>query len=516
MAKPFLKWAGGKSQLISEIESRLPKDLKKIDTYVEPFIGGGALLFHMLEKYDFKNIHISDINLELVLCYRQIQSSVDDVITSLRTLIGLYPEDEGARSKFFYKIRELWNSNLDIESMTDSEKSERVAQMIFLNKTCFNGLFRVNKSGRFNVPTGRYKKPSFTTPEALKEVSVALQGVTIHHASYEECLNWVDDKSFVYFDPPYRPLSKTSSFNSYSKGDFNDEDQRRLADVFRNLNQRGVSVLLSNSDPTNTVPKDDFFDALYSGFQIDRVNANRAINSVRTGRGPIRELLIYNSDIMDEVQINTINCSSLNMSEMTKIVAELPKDEHIFVFDKGEVRISLFRPSTLPPRMNPDTYDVNRNFQIWLHYTDGRTFKPNHLRVFIDLGLRSKCRPDLKRNLCLAFDSIFYGESVRKAVSPLSNEQFSLELNSIEVIARLAQLFVIEQDFNYLGESKFEPKTLFFQGWIRAFLDSFKEIDNLSMSVARGQPPLVRYTNMENKKHKDFDPERPVLWYLNE
>ena len=105
MAKPFLKWAGGKGQLISEIESRLPKDLSQIDTYVEPFIGGGALLFHMLEKYDFKNIHISDINLELVLCYRQIQSSVDDVITSLRTLIGLYPEDEGARSKFFYKIR---------------------------------------------------------------------------------------------------------------------------------------------------------------------------------------------------------------------------------------------------------------------------------------------------------------------------------------------------------------------------------------------------------------------------
>ena len=227
MAKPFLKWAGGKSQLISEIESRLPKDLKKIDTYVEPFIGGGALLFHMLEKYDFKNIHISDINPELILCYRQIQSSVDDVITSLRTLIGLYPEDEVLRSEFFYKIRELWNSNLDIESMTDKEKSERVAQMIFLNKTCFNGLFRVNKSGRFNVPTGRYKKPSFTTPEALKEVSVALQGVTIHHGSYEECLNWVDDKSFVYFDPPYRPLSKTSSFNSYSKGDFNDEDQRR-------------------------------------------------------------------------------------------------------------------------------------------------------------------------------------------------------------------------------------------------------------------------------------------------
>jgi len=294
MAKPFLKWAGGKSQLISEIESRLPKDLKKIDTYVEPFIGGGALLFHMLENYNFKNIHISDINPELVLCYRQIQLSVDDVITSLRALIGLYPEDEGARSEFFYKTREKWNSNLDIESMTDSEKSERVAQMIFLNKTCFNGLFRVNKSGRFNVPTGRYKKPSFPKPEALKEVSVALQGVTIHHCSYEKCWEWVDNNSFVYFDPPYRPLSETSSFVSYSKGDFDDEDQTELALFTKVLDSKKVKFLLSNSDPKNTIPDDDFFDELYSDFKIDRVFASRSINSNPEKRGKISELLIRN------------------------------------------------------------------------------------------------------------------------------------------------------------------------------------------------------------------------------
>jgi DNA adenine methylase len=294
MAKPFLKWAGGKGQLISEIESRLPKDLSKIDTYVEPFIGGGALLFHMLEKYNFKNIHISDINPELVLCYRQIQSSVDDVIASLGELTGVYPEDEVLRSEFFYKIRELWNSNLDIESMTDNEKSERVAQMIFLNKTCFNGLFRVNKGGRFNVPTGRYKKPSFTTPEALKEVSVALQSVTIHHGSYEECLKWVDGNSFVYFDPPYRPLSKTSSFVSYSKGDFNDENQADLASFTKVLDSKEVKFLLSNSDPKNTIPDDDFFDALYYGFEIERVFASRSINSDPEKRGKISELLIRN------------------------------------------------------------------------------------------------------------------------------------------------------------------------------------------------------------------------------
>ena len=294
MAKPFLKWAGGKRQLISEIESRLPPKISEMSMYVEPFIGGGALLFHMLENYDFKEIHISDINLELVLCYRQLQSSVEDVISSLEKLIDNFPDETEARSDFFYNIRELWNSNLDIESMNDGEKSERVAQMIFLNKTCFNGLFRLNRSGKFNVPTGRYKKPSFPSSEALKEVSVALQSVTIHHGSYEECLKWVDGNSFVYFDPPYRPLSKTSSFVSYSKGDFNDENQAGLASFVEVLDSKKVKFLLSNSDPKNTIPDDDFFDVLYSGFKIDRVFASRSINSNPEKRGKISELLIRN------------------------------------------------------------------------------------------------------------------------------------------------------------------------------------------------------------------------------
>jgi len=294
MAKPFLKWAGGKRQLIPEIESRLPSNITEIETYVEPFIGGGALLFHMLEKYEFKRVHISDINLELVLCYRQLQSSVDDVISSLGKLVKSFPEDTDSRSDFFYKIRELWNSNLDIESMTDKERSVRVAQMIFLNKTCFNGLFRLNRSGKFNVPTGRYKNPSFPLPESLKEVHLALQGVRIHHGSYEECLNWVDENSFVYFDPPYRPLSKTSSFVSYSKGDFNDENQADLASLTTRLDTKKVKFLLSNSDPKNTIPNDEFFDDLYNGFKIDRVFANRAINSNPERRGKISELLIRN------------------------------------------------------------------------------------------------------------------------------------------------------------------------------------------------------------------------------
>ncbi len=294
MAKPFLKWAGGKRQLISEIEKRLPPEINEIETYVEPFIGGGALLFHMLENYNFKQVHISDINLELVLCYRQLQSSVDDVISSLDKLVDEFPSTTEERSDYFYQIRELWNSNLDIESMTDKERSERVAQMIFLNKTCFNGLFRLNRSGKFNVPTGRYKNPSFPSADSLKEVHLALQRVTIHHASYEECLDWVDSKSFVYFDPPYRPLSKTSSFISYSKGDFNDENQADLAALTTKLDTKKVKFLLSNSDPKNTIPNDEFFDELYSDFKIDRVFANRAINSNPDRRGKISELLIRN------------------------------------------------------------------------------------------------------------------------------------------------------------------------------------------------------------------------------
>ena len=294
MAKPFLKWAGGKRQLISEIEKRLPSEINEFETYVEPFIGGGALLFHMLENYNFKQIHISDINLELVLCYRQLQSSVNDVISSLEKLVDEFPSTTEERSDYFYKIRDLWNSNLDIESMTDEERSSRVAQMIFLNKTCFNGLFRLNRSGKFNVPTGRYKNPSFPSAESLKEVNQALKGVIIHHASYEKCLEWVDDKSFVYFDPPYRPLSKTSSFISYSKGDFNDDNQTELASLTKELHKKNVSFLLSNSDPKNTVKDDEFFDELYSDFKIDIVFASRAINSNPDRRGKISELLIKN------------------------------------------------------------------------------------------------------------------------------------------------------------------------------------------------------------------------------
>ena len=295
MARPFLKWAGGKRQLISEIEARLPSDIDECSSYVEPFIGGGAVLFHLLESRRFDEVHISDLNPELVLCYRTLQEDADEVIKHLSKMIESYPSEQEDRKESYYAIREDWNSDVGkIPSLSKTRKAKRTAQTLFLNKTCFNGLFRVNRKGEFNVPIGSYVNPSFPSSEDLLEVQKALQGITIHEAPFEECESWVSKDSFVYFDPPYRPLSDTANFVSYAKGDFNDQDQERLATLFRELDQKGAKVLLSNSDPKNTVPEDDFFDDLYSDFTIDRVEANRAINSNPDRRGAITELLIRN------------------------------------------------------------------------------------------------------------------------------------------------------------------------------------------------------------------------------
>ncbi len=295
MARPFLKWAGGKRQLLTEIEARLPPDISECTTYVEPFVGGGAVLFHLLERYDFETVHISDLNPELTLCYRTLQSDAQSVIDSLQVLIEGYPTDHEERKPVYYGIRDDWNSLVDeLEGLSQEQEATRVAQTIFLNKTCFNGLFRVNRKGEYNVPIGRYANPSFPSAEELLAVQQALRGVIIHTAPFQDCVDWSDDSTLVYLDPPYRPLSDTSHFVSYSRGDFDDEDQRALAEVFRELDRIGARVLLSNSDPKNTNADDEFFDELYSGFRIDRVTANRAINSDTGSRGRITELLIGN------------------------------------------------------------------------------------------------------------------------------------------------------------------------------------------------------------------------------
>src|SRR3989338_1881480 len=199
-------------------------------------------------------------------------------------------------------------------------------------------------------------------------------------------------------------------------------------------------------------------------------------------------------------------------SDMFKIVIELPFDNKQTIFKRGNTEIQLLRPSKLSARFK--AYDPKKNFQIWLKEGE-REFRPNHLRVMIDLNLRARSRQDLRRELLIAFDNIFYGEDPEKELLKLSNEEFENYLNDLLVIGILAQLFIIEQEYGYHKESKFEPPTLFFQGWIRQFIDNTKEIDNLCMSVCNGQPPIAKYVNLENKKHKFYVKESPALWYLD-
>jgi hypothetical protein len=203
----------------------------------------------------------------------------------------------------------------------------------------------------------------------------------------------------------------------------------------------------------------------------------------------------------------------MEKKKMLKIVKELPFDKRISVFKKDDAEILLFRPSKLSTRFKE--YDVKKNFQIWLKEGD-REFRPNHLRVFIDLNLRVRSRLDLKKELLLAFDNIFYGKDPEKELVKLEKEKFEHFLNDLVIIGILAQLFIIEQEYGYHKESKLSPPTLFFQGWMREFIDNPKEIDNLCMSVCNGQPSIAKYTNKENKKCKKYDPKLKLLWYLED
>ncbi len=298
-AKPFLKWAGGKGQLLGHFSDLYPKELKsgKIKNYYEPFLGGGAVFFDIIQKFKIEKAWLYDINPELILTYKVIQKDVDTLLDFLSTYEHNYiPLDKTDRKAFYYDIRETFNSDrFDINYKKYSESwCSRAAQIIFLNKTCYNGLFRFNNSGGFNTPAGDYKNPRICDTQNLKAVSKVLQGVVIKCADYENVLEDIKDNSFVYFDPPYRPISRTSSFTSYSKHDFLDEHQKHLALVFSELNERNQLVMLSNSDPKNADINDNFFDHIYSKFTIQRIPARRNINSKASGRGALNEIVVTN------------------------------------------------------------------------------------------------------------------------------------------------------------------------------------------------------------------------------
>ena len=298
-ARPFLKWAGGKKQLLPAIEEYLPARLKegKIDIYFEPFVGAGAVYFYVAHNYKIKNAYLFDINEELVLTYQVVKNSVEQLIAMLEKMQTEFLDlNQDGRKSYYYQLREMYNQNkksIDFGSFHPSWIA-RAAHTIFLNRTCFNGLYRVNRAGHFNVPMGSYKNPSIYSEQNLEAVSSVLKNAVIRKADFESIRPHVNSNSFIYYDPPYRPLSETSYFTSYSTNGFNDDEQRRLAGFFKEMHKKGAKQLLSNSDPKNINPGDDFFDSLYADFNTHRVQATRMINASGKGRGPINELLISN------------------------------------------------------------------------------------------------------------------------------------------------------------------------------------------------------------------------------
>ncbi len=295
-AKPFIKWVGGKGQLLSQIEISLPKILQKEPfTYIEPFVGGGAMLFFMLQKYpNIEKAVINDINQNLTNAFKTVKEKPEKLIEGLKHIEREYisiPNEE-TRKEFYLKMREKFNS----EELNETGKT---ILLLFLNRTCFNGLYRENSKGKFNVPFGKYANPTICNEELIYTDSELLNrfNVEIICGDFAETASKIDKKglNFFYFDPPYRPLSSTSNFNSYVKEAFDDTEQTRLASFCTKISQKNNCLwMLSNSDCSAKNPEDTFFDGLYSGFCIQRVYASRNVNAIASKRGKLQELLIMN------------------------------------------------------------------------------------------------------------------------------------------------------------------------------------------------------------------------------
>ncbi|MEM6450736.1 MAG: DNA adenine methylase [Cyanobacteria bacterium P01_D01_bin.105] len=269
LARPFLKWAGGKARLIEQYKPFLPHSF---DRYHEPFLGGGALFFHLAPrlKSEGKQAFLSDLNPELVNVYQCVRDHLEPLIQCLS-------EHEQAHSKeHYYTVR----------ATLETEVVARAARFIYLNKTCFNGLYRENAKGLFNVPIGRYKKPRICAPELLRPASAALQIADISERAFPAVVSHVEGKGdFVYFDPPYYPLSETSKFTAYSRYRFAEDKQRELRDLVATLQGKGAYILASNSDCS-------FIRQLYDGFKVETIAAARSINSKASKRGKITEVLV--------------------------------------------------------------------------------------------------------------------------------------------------------------------------------------------------------------------------------
>ncbi|HOF15503.1 MAG TPA: DNA adenine methylase [Bacteroidales bacterium] len=302
-AKPFIKWVGGKTQLIESIEKALPKnfsDIKNV-TYIEPFVGGGAILFWILQQYpNITTAVINDINPDLTTAYKTIKETPFELCDFLQIIQDEYlPLDENKRKEYYLNKRERFNTKL-------LDPVENTALFIFLNRTCFNGLYRVNSKGLFNVPFGRYANPKICDKQTIFADSEILQKVEILTGDFEDTLKYATNNSLFYFDPPYKPLSATSSFNSYTKEDFNDLEQIRLRDFCEKIDLLGYNFILSNSDVKGKNPNDNFFDDLYKQFSIKRVFATRMVNANAEKRGKLTELLITNQPLKELKYVKAI------------------------------------------------------------------------------------------------------------------------------------------------------------------------------------------------------------------
>jgi DNA adenine methylase len=297
--RPVLKWAGGKTQLLRHLSQRLPPEINsgEITRYVEPFVGAGALFLYVTQKFPLVSPYIFDLNEEIILLYRVIKKSPNKLIHELDLLESEYFSGNNQEKELlFYHVRNLFNQRkpeINFQKY-DPQWVKRAAFSIFLNRTCYNGLFRMNRKGEFNVPFGKYEDPHILNKNNLKEVAGLLKKTNIITGDFAICKKFVDNKTFVYFDPPYRPLNITSSFTSYSRAGFSDRDQNRLAELYKELDKRGAKIMLSNSDPRNADPDDSFFEELYSDYTIERIPARRIINCNGSHRGEINELIITN------------------------------------------------------------------------------------------------------------------------------------------------------------------------------------------------------------------------------
>lgn len=290
--KPFIKWVGGKAQLIEQLDSYLPADFDNLEnvTYIEPFVGGGAMLFYMLQKYpNIKTAVINDINPDLTMCYQMVRDNPEDIISSLMSVQTDYKslKTEEDKRNYYLKVRDIYNQK-------NLNPVENTTLFFFLNRTCFNGLYRVNKKGLFNVPFGKYVNPQICDEATIRGDSKLLKNVKILTGDFEKTFNYADGNTLFYFDPPYRPLSNTSSFNDYAQETFNDGAQLRLKEYCDKVDEAGFKFMLSNSDGKGKNANDDFFDELYKKYPIERVWASRSINSNPKKRGKLTEILVHN------------------------------------------------------------------------------------------------------------------------------------------------------------------------------------------------------------------------------